>query len=99
MIALQIKTGLSYFGEPVSGGWVRRDDDKHLRYWLRHCLPVILLLHNPDSGVTYWAHVSADGIEYTDAGWKMVVPSRQVLGPDAIQAFTGLAASAPGGCR
>jgi hypothetical protein len=96
LIALQIKTGQSYFREPVSEGWVHRDDDKHLRYWLRHCLPVILLLHNPDSGTTYWAHVTTDAIEYTDAGWKMVVPASQVLGPDAIQAFTLLAESAPG---
>jgi hypothetical protein len=96
LIALQIKTGPSYFREPVSEGWVHRDDDKHLRYWLRYCLPVILLLHDPDSGTTYWAHVASDAIEYTDAGWKMVVPSGQVLGPDAIQAFTALAESAPG---
>ncbi len=96
LIALQIKAGPSYFEEPVSGGWVYRDGDKHLRYWLRHSLPVVLLLHDPDSGTTYWAHVTQAAIEYTDAGWKMMVPSGQVLGPQATPAFVKLAELAPG---
>jgi tetratricopeptide (TPR) repeat protein len=96
LIALQIKAGQSYFGEPVDGGWVYRDGDRHLRYWLGHCLPVVLLLHDPDSGVTYWVHITPDAIEYTETEWKIVVPSSQVLGSGAVEAFTALAKSAPG---
>lgn len=36
LIALQIKSGASYFAEPAEGGWLHRDHDAHLIYWLRH---------------------------------------------------------------
>jgi hypothetical protein len=49
----------------------------------RRCLPVILLLDDPDSGVTYWAHVTSQTVEYTDTRWKIVVPAAQVLGSGA----------------
>jgi hypothetical protein len=53
LIALQIKSGSSYFAEPARGGWVFRGSDTHLLYWFRHALPVVLLLHDPESGITY----------------------------------------------
>jgi hypothetical protein len=97
-LALQVKSGHSYFENPAEDGWVFRDSDKHLLYWLRHPLPVILLLHDPDSGVTYWAHVTQAAAEFTGSGWKMLVPSSQVLGPDAAGMLRALAESAPGAC-
>lgn len=96
LIALQIKSGPSYFAEPAEGGWVFRGGDTHLLYWFRHSLPVVLLLHDPESGVTYWAHVTQESVEFTEVGWKMLVPSSQVLTRDAMDAFTALAESAPG---
>lgn len=99
LIALQIKAGPSYFKEQVAEGWVYRPDndkaDRHLRYWLRHSLPVILLMHRPDSGVTYWARITQDTVEYTDASWKVLVPFRQVLGLQARPVFEELAEAAP----
>jgi hypothetical protein len=113
LIALRIKAGPSYFAEAVPGGWVYRGSDTHLRYWLGHSLPVVLLLHNPVSGVTYWAHMGLDTVDFDtvdfdtgdfdtgDCGggrWKMVVPSAQVLSLEAREEFRALAESAPG-CR
>jgi hypothetical protein len=96
LIALQIKAGPSYFSEAVPGGWMYRDSDTHLLSWLRHPLPVVLLLHNPGPGITYWAHVSPRTVEYTDAGWKMLVPAAQVLRLEASDQLTALADAAPG---
>jgi hypothetical protein len=110
LIALQIKAGPSYFAEAVPGGWVYRGSDTHLRYWLGRSLPVVLLLHNPVSGVTYWAHMGLDTVDFDtgdfDTGdfgtgdcaggrWKMVVPSAQVLSLEAREEFRALAESAP----
>jgi hypothetical protein len=100
LIALQIKAGPSYFAEAVPGGWVYRGSDTQLRYWLGHSLPVVLLLHNPVSGVTYWARMGRDTVDF-DTGdfaggrWKMVVPSAQVLSLGAREEFRALAESAP----
>lgn len=95
-IALQIKSGSSWFDEPTSGGWVFRESDAHLLYWLRHSLPVVLLLHNPESGLTYWQHVTQDKVEFTDFSWKLVVPESQLLDECAFKEFEALAESAPG---
>jgi hypothetical protein len=100
LIALQIKAGPSYFAEAVPGGWVYRGSDTQLRYWLGHSLPVVLLLHNPVSGVTYWAHMGLDTVDFdtgdfTGGRWKMVVPSAQVLSLGAREEFRALAESAP----
>jgi hypothetical protein len=64
LIALQIKAGISYFREPVNNGWIYRGKKKHLQYWLQHCLPVILIMHNPDSGLSYWAHITEQAVDY-----------------------------------
>jgi hypothetical protein len=94
LIALQIKSGRSFFDEPADGGWIYRGDDRHLWYWLRHCLPVILLLHDPDTGLTYWEHVTTRVVEYTDAGWKMLVPSSHILSKASLADLAAIAAPA-----
>lgn len=96
LIALQIKSGVSWFSEPAAGGWVYRGRDTHLLYWLRHCLPVVILLHDPESDLTYWAHVRQSAAEITDGGWKMLVPSSQVLSKEAVSEFRSIAESASG---
>jgi hypothetical protein len=94
LIALQIKSGRSFFDEPTDGGWVYRGDDRHLWYWLRHCLPVVLLLHDPESGATYWEHVTARVVKYTDTGWKMLVPSSHILSKTSPADLAALVAPA-----
>jgi hypothetical protein len=94
LIALQIKAGPSYFSEPVEGGWLYRGSDAHLASWLRHCLPVVLLVHNPEAGATYWAHVCADAITADGPGWQLLLPSAQVLSSQARGEFAALAGSA-----
>jgi hypothetical protein len=91
LIALVVKAGASYFSEKTMSGWVYRDTSAHLLYWLGHSLPVVLLLHDPRTRVTYWAHVTTRAVEYTSGGWKMLVPVVQALGPDSILAFAALA--------
>jgi len=57
IIAVQCKSGPSFF--------TNQDDDfvkfypkeKHRAYWQRIKLPVILILHNPDDGQTLYTHV------------------------------------------
>ena len=49
LIAVQIKSGESYFKEPTSEGIVFRGERKHYDYWLNHSLPVIIVLYNPEN--------------------------------------------------
>jgi hypothetical protein len=43
LIAAQIKCGPSFLGAPESG-FVFRGKSKHLRYWIEHSLPVMVIL-------------------------------------------------------
>jgi hypothetical protein len=45
LLALQIKSGESWFQDLASGGWWFRPDDDHVQYWLRHSLPVVVILY------------------------------------------------------
>ena len=90
LIALVLKAGDSFFREPVTGGWLYRGDNAHLLYWLGYSLPVVILVNDPGPGVTYWAHVTKDAVMYTRQGWKILIPSDQVLRPEARQAFSAI---------
>ncbi|MEV6066046.1 DUF4365 domain-containing protein [Nocardia sp. NPDC052001] len=84
LIALQIKSGPTYFKESsAGGGWVVRGKKQHLSYWLDHQLPVLLVLYNPETGTSYWTHIDPTGREvdhrFTPNGFKIVVREAQRL--------------------
>lgn len=84
LIALQIKSGPAYFKEPAAGsGWVVRGKKRHLAYWLDHQLPVLLVLHDPNSGISYWSHIDPASRHvdhrFTPNGFKVVVRDTQRL--------------------
>lgn len=79
LIALQIKTGASYFIKR-GNGYVFYGEERHREYWTNHSLPVFLILHNPDSGLTLWQkiehHLIEDG---KDGRWAIGIPADQTL--------------------
>jgi hypothetical protein len=73
LIAVQVKGGSSYFRgtETTIPFYV---DDEHMRYWDGHSLPVIVILHNPESGQTVWQWASVNTAQPTDKGWRIDIP-------------------------
>lgn len=53
MIAVQIKSGPSFFKES-KGDWVFYPEEKHRFYWERFPLPVLIIIHNPETNLSYW---------------------------------------------
>lgn len=96
LLALQVKSGASYFGEEAGGGWWYRGENKHLRYWLGHVLPVLIVIYDPGSKTLYWQHVTEDRVEYTDGEWKILIPHDQVLEAEAAARLRAIADAAPG---
>lgn len=85
LLAIQVKSGKSYFEHPTHDGWWFYIDERHLNYWLGHSLPVVLALHDERNGYTYWTRVAAEKIERTAKdGWKILVPSSQLLDKSAF---------------
>src|SRR5690606_29287310 len=80
LVALQIKSGESYFKDVRDGNVVFRPDEKHRNYWSGFPIPVILILHRPTSGALLWVDATRALKDATP--WEKVVsvPLSQQLG-------------------
>jgi Domain of unknown function (DUF4365) len=79
LIALQIKTGASYFRKR-GDGFVFYGEDRHRDYWTNHSLPVFIILHNPENGLTLWQRIERHLIEEGENGrWAISIPANQTL--------------------
>jgi hypothetical protein len=92
LLALQIKSGESYFREPVPDGFVYRGDLEHLDYWLNHSLPVFVVICKPGTREAYWQVVSNQTVMRTNGGWKMAIPSANRFQADAVGELHAIAA-------
>jgi Domain of unknown function (DUF4365) len=87
LIAVQIKTGSSYFrivGDTIP---IYVDDD-HLKYWDQHALPVILVLHDPDTMQTVWQWADLRSARKTERRWAIDVPKKKIFGAEACEEIT-----------
>ena len=78
LIAMQIKSGASYFRRS-GNDYIYYGTHQHLEYWLRHCLPVFIVLHNPDTELTLWQRIERHLVTVTDAGWSIIIPAGNTL--------------------
>lgn len=95
LIAMQIKSGLSYFSEETDTEIVYRADDKHIKYWSQHCLPVIIILYHPERDNFYWESVTDESIISTGQGWKINIPKSKLLTDESLITFHKLTQPPP----
>ncbi|WP_404969912.1 DUF4365 domain-containing protein [Vibrio campbellii] len=74
VLALQLKTGTSFFSEKNGDGYIFRSDMEHYNYWLNHSLPVLLVLCNPDTRDVFWVEITHSNTKVTGKGWKVTIP-------------------------
>lgn len=86
LIALQIKTGASYF-KKRGNDYVYSGELRHLEYWSNHSLPCYIILHNPVSGLTLWQKVERRLATISDDRWSIVIPATNVLDKAAKKYF------------
>lgn len=99
LAALQIKTGPSYFVKR-GDGYVYRGSKRHLDYWLRHALPVYIILHNPEVNLTLWQKVEQYLVTINDSGrWSIQIPKSNVLNDEALRHIKRSTASDPNSFR
>jgi hypothetical protein len=63
LLALQIKSGKSFFRKK-KGNLVFHGKRKHLHYSINHSLPVVIVLHNPETNETIWRRVRYEDVQY-----------------------------------
>lgn len=95
MLALQIKSGSSYFTERTDTHITYRGSDRHLRYWSGHSLPVVLVLYHPEERVAYWQAITPETVQDTGKNWKVDVPVSQRVHAASAEALRDLADGDP----
>jgi hypothetical protein len=95
LLALQIKTGPSYFRKRGED-YVFYGERRHLDYWTRHSLPVFLILHDPDQDLTIWQKVDRKLAIETVSGWSIAIPATNLLSVSFKSVFSeGIADDPP----
>lgn len=73
-IAMQIKSGDSYFKHKTDFGWKFYGELKHLNYYLNQEIPVILVLVDTKLKKAFWTVCDPTQTEGTKNGWTITVP-------------------------
>lgn len=95
LLALQIKSGSSFFAKVKKGKVIFRGDKKHLNYWLEHSLPVVLILHNPNDSSIIWQAINKNTIIETPKGWTVEIPRDQSLDKYSTRELSKIADESP----
>lgn len=95
LIAIQIKSGSSYFNEETDTDIIYRTDDKHIQYWSNHALPVIIILYNSKTDIFLWETLHEETVISTGKGWKIRISRDHVLSDDTLSAFKELTQPPP----
>ena len=88
LMALQIKTGQSWFKEKIDNYVVFRDiNERQYNYWTENSLPCIVVLYNPNDNTCVWQKLNRETIERTNngngKGFVVKVPLSQIFLDDA----------------
>lgn len=79
LIAVQIKSGDSYFKEKKDNNIVFRGDITHYNYWINHSLPVIIILYSETEDRCIWEVINKQTAQKCEKGWKINIPYNQTL--------------------
>lgn len=87
LIALQIKSGTSYFEEEKEDKYYFRIDSSHYNYWSNLSIPVIIILYNPDLDKTFWELFDKKDIKSTPNAYRIDIKKDSVLDTKSIDKF------------
>jgi hypothetical protein len=77
LIAVQIKSGRSYFTRSDEIGFLYYGKPEHLEYWSAYAIPVVIVLYDPSAQEAYWQAVTDEGVTRTERGWHITIPVTQ----------------------
>lgn len=78
-IAVQIKTGTSYFKTKTTDGWEYKGDLKHLNYYLNLNHPVLIFIVDLINNSVYWTLFEMERISKTNKGWSINISKQNKL--------------------
>ncbi len=79
LIAVQVKTGVSYLSDEIEDGYWLPVSTRHKELWLNHSLPVIVVVCDPRSRVCYYELVTDEVCIPRGHSWKILLPKAKVI--------------------
>ncbi len=100
IVGVQVKSGPTAFEDEkhsesgqLEGWWFYENGVEHFEDWVTHSVPHLLVLHDLDTRISYWVHVTADKVEITGEGAKILVPASQTVDRDHLEDLIVVAAT------
>jgi hypothetical protein len=104
MVGLQVKAGVSYFKKPTTDGdppgwWYYDAKRSRVEAWAKHAVPHLIVLHDLNTKISYWAHVTPEVIVETGRsgkpgkGAKLLVPAANTVDGEHREALLAVAAT------
>lgn len=78
LIAIQIKSGSSYFRR-VKDGWAFYYSERERELWLGHALPVMVVLVDLEDDTAYWQRIAPSTERQTKKRYAVTLPAEQTL--------------------
>jgi hypothetical protein len=91
LIAVQIKSGDSYFARKSIEGYIFTGSMRHLDYWLSYSLPVILIIYDHINKKAFWTPVTNELAKRNDKSWNITIPCDSYFGLDSIDKIRNVA--------
>jgi hypothetical protein len=82
-VAVQIKTGSKKSFHTKDQYLTYYFSDIHYNYWVNLNIPIILVIHLPETGDTYWQVINKLTVKKTELHWKLEIPKNQAFNHDA----------------
>ena len=90
LLAIQLKSGASYLSETCPEGYVYRADKKHVDYWLKHSLPVLICLCDIECKTVYWQVVNFNTAHLTGKMFKFIIPRSHQVDSSSVESLRDL---------
>ena len=99
LLALQIKSGESWFKEKKDNYYIFRDiDERQYNYWTMNSLPCIVVIYNPADEMCIWQRLTSNTIERTKngegKGFFVKIPMTQIFldekSNESLRSFSNL---------
>ena len=60
-------------------------NNDNLIYWFQHSIPILIMVHDNNTGKVFYEHLREDNITFSESGWSIDVPKTQEFTEDAVR--------------
>lgn len=89
-IAVQIKSGTSYFAAESTTSFSYYGDMKHFNYYANMDVPVLLIIYDARRDIAFWERFDPSRTEKLASGWKLSIPKSNKLSSSTVETLTAL---------